>query len=100
MIPVQTLSMAPTLPQFNLTRLRSYVFRIPLFTRIILLLILLFWILEFQSTWDIAQWGALVPLQVNISTSMSYMLALRNHSPSDKEQPERTQLKKLTGCCL
>ena len=63
--------MAPTLPQFNPARLRSYVFRIPLFTRIILLLILLFWILEFQTAWDIAQWGALVPLQVNFSTSTS-----------------------------
>ena len=63
--------MAPTLPQFNPARLRSYVFRIPLFTRIILVLILLFWILELQTAWDIAQWGALVPLQVNFSTSTS-----------------------------
>lgn len=66
--------MAPTLPQFNPARLRSYVFRIPLFTRIILLLILLFWILELQTAWDIAQWGALVPLQVNFSTSTSTSL--------------------------
>lgn len=66
--------MAPTLPQFNPARLRSYVFRIPLFTRIILLLILLFWILELQTAWDIAQWGALVPLQVNLSTSTSTSL--------------------------
>lgn len=67
--------MAPTLPQFNPARLRSYVFRIPLFTRIILLLILLFWILELQTAWDIAQWGALVPLQVNFSTSTSTSLS-------------------------
>lgn len=66
--------MAPTLPQFNPARLRSYVFRIPLFTRIILLLILLFWILELQTAWDIAQWGALVPLQVSFSTSTSTSL--------------------------
>ena len=63
--------MAPTLPQFNPARLRSYVFRIPLFTRIVLLIIILFWILEFQATWDIARWGALVPLEVNIGTSTS-----------------------------
>ena len=63
--------MAPTLPQFNPARLRSYVFRIPFFTRIILLLIMFFWILELQSAWDITQWGALVPLQVNLSTSTS-----------------------------
>ena len=61
--------MAPTLPQFNPARLRTYVFRIPLFTRIVLILITLFWILEFQSKWDVAHWGALVPLEVNLSTS-------------------------------
>ena len=63
--------MAPTLPQFNPARLRSYVFRIPLFTRIILLLIIFFWILELQTAWDIPQWGALVPLEVNLGTSTS-----------------------------
>ena len=63
--------MAPTLPQFNPTRLRSYVFRIPFFTRVVLLLIILCWILELQTAWDITQWGALVPLQVNLSTSTS-----------------------------
>lgn len=63
--------MAPTLPQFNSARLRSFFFRIPLFTRLVLLLILLFWILELQTAWDIAQWGALVPLQVNLTTSTS-----------------------------
>ena len=35
----------------------------------VLILITLFWILEFQSKWDVAQWGALVPLEVNLSTS-------------------------------
>ena len=63
--------MAPTLPQFNPARLRSYVFRIPFFTRFVLLLITFFWILELQTAWDITQWGALVPLQVNLSTSTS-----------------------------
>lgn len=66
--------MAPTLPQFNSARLRSFIFRIPLFTRLVLLLILLFWILELQTAWDIAQWGALVPLQVNLTTSTSTRL--------------------------
>ena len=63
--------MAPTLPQFNPARLRSYVYRIPFFTSITLLHITLFRILELQTAWDIAQWGALVPLQVNLSTSTS-----------------------------
>ena len=63
--------MAPTLPQFNPARLRAYVFRLPLFTRIVILLIILFWILGFQTAWDVAQWGALVPSQVSLSTSTS-----------------------------
>ncbi|KAL2045502.1 hypothetical protein N7G274_001930 [Stereocaulon virgatum] len=60
--------MAPTLPSFNPGRLRSYIFRLPLFTRIIILFIVLFWILEFQSAWNVAQWGALVPEEVNLGT--------------------------------
>jgi len=62
--------MAPTLPSFNPGRLRTYVFRLPLFTRIILLSIVLFWILELQSAWNVTQWGALVPKEVNLGTSM------------------------------
>lgn len=62
--------MAPTLPQFNPARLRSYIFRIPLFTRIILLFIAVLWVLELQSAWDVVQWGALVPAKVNLGTSM------------------------------
>lgn len=63
--------MAPTLPQFNPARLRSYIFRLPLFTRIVLVLIIGFWILELQSAWDVVQWGALVPEKVNLGTSRS-----------------------------
>ena len=61
--------MAPTLPQFSPARVRSYIFRLPLFTRIIILLILIFWLLELQSAWNIVQWGALVPAKVNLGTS-------------------------------
>ena len=62
--------MAPSLPNFNIARLRTYALRLPLFTRMILLLIILFWILEFQTAWNVAQWGALVPKEVNLGTSM------------------------------
>lgn len=62
--------MAPTLPQFSPARLRSYVFRLPLLTRIFVLFIAIFWILELQSAWDVVQWGALVPAKVNLGTSM------------------------------
>ncbi len=72
---IQTLSpkrlapMAPTLPQFNPAKLRSYILRLPLFTRLILLLILVFWVLKLQSAWDVTQWGALIPKEVNLGTS-------------------------------
>ncbi|MCJ1372961.1 putative rhomboid protease [Loxospora ochrophaea] len=60
--------MAYTFSQFNPARLRSYVFRLPLFTRITILLIVLFWILELQSTWNVVSWGALVPNEVGFTT--------------------------------
>ena len=62
--------MAPTLPQINPARFQKYVFRLPLFTRIILLLIAIFWILELQSAWNVPAWGGLVPREVNWGTSM------------------------------
>lgn len=65
--------MAPTLPSFNPARLRSYVFRLPLFTRVIILFIIVFWIAELQSAWNIAQWGALMPAEVNLGTSTSIL---------------------------
>ena len=61
--------MAPTLPQFNPARLRTYIFRLPLFTRVIVLLIVLLWMLSMQSVWNVTQWGALIPEDVNLSTS-------------------------------
>ena len=61
--------MAFSLPNVNPARLRIYALRLPLFTRSILLLIILFWILELQTAWNVAQWGALVPKEVNLGTS-------------------------------
>ncbi|MCJ1224116.1 putative rhomboid protease [Toensbergia leucococca] len=60
--------MAPTLPQFNPTRLRSYIFRLPLFTRMIIVLITVFGILELQSAWDVKKWGALIPNEMGFGT--------------------------------
>lgn len=85
--------MAPTLPQFNPARLRSYIFRVPLFTRIILLLIILFWILEFQTAWDITQWGALVPLEVNLGTSMSTVAHMKR--PTHEDGLERREFSSI-----
>ena len=64
--------MAPSLPYiplFDPRRLRSYLLRLPLFTRVVFTLIVVFWLLELQSVWNIVQWGALIPNEVNLGTS-------------------------------
>jgi GPI-anchor transamidase subunit GAA1 len=40
---------SPALPNFNPARLRSYILRLPLFTRICMVAILVFWITELQT---------------------------------------------------
>ncbi|KAI4097168.1 MAG: hypothetical protein LQ344_000578 [Seirophora lacunosa] len=60
--------MAPTLPSLDVRRLRSYIFRLPLFTRVILVFIAIFWILELQQVWNVIQWGALIPQEINLAT--------------------------------
>ncbi|KAI9723585.1 MAG: putative rhomboid protease [Candelaria pacifica] len=60
--------MAPTIPQFKPARLRSYLLHLPLFTRLILLLLVTLWLASLQSVWDVAQWGALIPKEVGLST--------------------------------
>ncbi|KFY03423.1 hypothetical protein O988_01476 [Pseudogymnoascus sp. VKM F-3808] len=61
-------SMASMLPQFNLARTRSYVFRLPLFTRLIITLIIGFWVVSIQSVWDVRAWGSLIPQETGIAT--------------------------------
>ena len=46
---------------FNARAVRSYVLRLPLFTRLTVLIILVFYVLELQSVWSIIQWGSLTP---------------------------------------
>ncbi|KIV96354.1 hypothetical protein PV10_00235 [Exophiala mesophila] len=53
---------------FNLARIRTYVFRLPLFTRLILFAIIAFWILELQTVWSVIQWGSLIPKEVGLSS--------------------------------
>lgn len=64
--------MAPTLPSFNPARLRSFIFRLPLFTRLVLSVISIFWVLELQSAWNVVAWGGLVPQDVGFGTSKPY----------------------------
>lgn len=65
--------MAPTsgTQWFYPARLRSYIFRLPLFTRIVILVIVVFWISELQSFWNVVQWGALIPSEIGFGTSTS-----------------------------
>ena len=61
--------MAPSWPTISPQRVRSYILRLPLLTRIVLLLILLLWLLELQSAWDVARFGSLIPSEVGLSSS-------------------------------
>jgi glycosylphosphatidylinositol transamidase len=59
----------PPLP-FNPARVRTYLLRLPLFTRLVLLAILVFWLLELQTVWAVVQWGSLIPDDVWPTQSM------------------------------
>jgi glycosylphosphatidylinositol transamidase len=59
----------PPLP-FNPGRVRTYLLRLPLFTRLILLAIVVFWLLELQTVWSVVQWGSLTPDEIGIGSSM------------------------------
>jgi len=60
--------MPPSLPQFSAARMRSYIFRLPLFTRCIIFVIVLLWLASLQSAWDVQQWGALIPKEIGLAT--------------------------------
>lgn len=59
----------PPLP-FNPSRLRSYILRIPLFTRLVLLAIVAFGVLELQTLWSVVEWGSLTPNEIGFGSSM------------------------------
>lgn len=67
--------MAPSIPQFrfNPARLRSYMLRLPLFTRAVMVLALLAWLVTLFTAawWDVVAWGALVPERVGLGSSES-----------------------------
>ncbi|OAL35785.1 hypothetical protein AYO20_04935 [Fonsecaea nubica] len=50
------------------SRIRSYVLRLPLFTRLILVAIVAFWILELQTVWSVIKWGSLEPKEINLGS--------------------------------
>lgn len=61
----------PPLP-FNPSRVRSYLVRLPLFTRLVLSVILAFWLLELQTIWSVVQWGSLTPNDIGLGSSTSH----------------------------
>ncbi|OCK84881.1 hypothetical protein K432DRAFT_378124 [Lepidopterella palustris CBS 459.81] len=59
--------MASTFVQFNPMRIRSYIFRLPLCTRGLVLVIVALWIASIPVVW-LQEWAALVPKEVGITT--------------------------------
>ncbi|KAI1412697.1 hypothetical protein F5Y13DRAFT_162510 [Hypoxylon sp. FL1857] len=58
----------PAIQGFSTLRARSYVFRLPLFTRAMILVMTAFWLAGLQSAWDVRQWGALIPNELGFTT--------------------------------
>ncbi|KAJ6788907.1 hypothetical protein PWT90_00118 [Aphanocladium album] len=56
----------PTVRGFSTVKARSYIFRLPLFTRAIVLIIFLLSLLSLPGFWDIQAWGSLVPDKVSL----------------------------------
>lgn len=48
--------------------MRTYLFRLPLFTRLMLLAIFGLWLLELQTVWSVIEWGALIPNEVGFGS--------------------------------
>ncbi|KAK4187828.1 putative rhomboid protein 2 [Podospora australis] len=60
--------MRPNITGFSTLRARSYVFRLPLFTRLVLVAIVGFWLAGLVPGFDIKKWGALIPDEMGIAT--------------------------------
>ncbi|KAF2175567.1 hypothetical protein K469DRAFT_702080 [Zopfia rhizophila CBS 207.26] len=57
----------PSFAQLNPLRIRSYIFRLPLCTRILIFAIVALWIATIPFTW-LRQWASLVPDKVNLAS--------------------------------
>lgn len=56
---------------FSTVRARSYLFRLPLFTRLIIVAIVFFWLLGLPGVINVQQWGSLIPDQVSITAGIA-----------------------------
>lgn len=68
--------MASTAIKFNLGRTRTYLFRLPFFTRFTILIVILLWITSLPLPW-LMQWGALIPNDVTIFSGMLVLASTR-----------------------
>lgn len=62
--------MAPSISLPSAARARSYIVKLPLFTRVIVLALVGAWVVEVVAgaQWDVKAWGALVPADVGFSS--------------------------------
>ncbi|KAM3550784.1 hypothetical protein MY1884_008064 [Beauveria asiatica] len=56
----------PTVRGFSTVKARSYIYRLPLFTRAIVLIIFVFSLLSLPGIWDIQAWGSLIPSEISL----------------------------------
>ncbi|TGJ77545.1 hypothetical protein E0Z10_g10726 [Xylaria hypoxylon] len=58
----------PNIQSFNAQRARSYLLRIPLFTRAMIVIMFALALVGIQDSWNIREWGALIPLELNLTS--------------------------------
>ncbi len=58
----------PAIQGFSTLRARSYLLRLPLFTRALVVVIAACWLANLLPMWDLRQWGALIPDEINLFT--------------------------------
>ncbi|KAH8718022.1 Rhomboid protein 2 [Beauveria bassiana] len=56
----------PTVRGFSTVKARSYIYRLPLFTRAIILIIFVFSLLSLPGIWDVQAWGSLIPSEISL----------------------------------
>jgi len=61
--------MLPNAATLGALRTRSYLLQLPLFTRAVIFLILIFWLLTLLPAWDIREWGSLIPLRLGFTSA-------------------------------
>jgi hypothetical protein len=88
------MSSTTVVPNFSTVRARAYLHKLPLFTRVSIIIIALCWVLGLQSVWDIRGWGALIPDKLNFATCECLA--------GDRMQMECGMQKdeELTGCSI